>query len=210
MSESSLVILARAPEPGRVKTRLAATLGPAGALAVYRQLLACTAAVAQAWPGPVLLAATGEGWRDSGLEHLPRQAQPPGSLGARIAAALRWGLARAPRTVAIGTDCPGLDVAALLALVQGLDEAPVAYGPAADGGYWGVAVRDGAPLGPMTADDLPWSQPDLLTASRRRLLAAGCASTLGATLADCDDADDLAAAVRAGLLTWPSHLEILQ
>jgi rSAM/selenodomain-associated transferase 1 len=205
MPEPALVLIARAPQHGRVKTRLAAGIGADAALAVYRQLLAIAATTAAAWRGPVLLAADGDAaaWNGSGLERLPRRAQPAGGLGGRIAAALRWGLECAPHAIAIGTDCPGLRPAHLQHLAAALAAAPVAFGPAADGGYWGMAVGSAPAIPLVAADDLPWSQPGLLAASRQRLAAAGLASATGDTLADCDDADDLAAAVRDGFLAWP-------
>jgi rSAM/selenodomain-associated transferase 1 len=209
MAEPALVIIARAPEAGRVKSRLAAGIGSAGALAVYRQLLDIVAGVQSAWRGPVLLTASGSdaAWADSGLARLPRRAQVEGGLGQRIAAALHWGLETSGRAIAIGTDCPGLRVEHLRRLAQGLDTAPVAFGPAEDGGYWGVAVADARAIPVLSADTLPWSTPHLLQASHERLAAAGIAHATGDTLADCDDADDLAVAASAGFLTWPHPIE---
>lgn len=206
---TALVIIARAPEAGRIKTRLAAGIGAERTLAVYRQLLAVVVAAQASWPGPVLLATSGAdaAWEGSGLEHLPRRPQPSGGLGGRVAAALRWGHEHCPRVVAIGTDCPGLRGPHLDALVALLTDVPVAFGPAADGGYWGVALADPRAI-PLVGDDaLPWSTPRILAESRARLVAAGLACALGETLADCDDADDLAAAVAAGFLRWPTSME---
>ncbi len=205
----ALVIIARAPQLGRVKTRLAAGIGGAGALLVYRQLLDVVTAAQAAWTAPVLLSADGDdaAWDGTGLEHLPRRAQAVGGLGSRIAAALSWGINTAGSAIAIGTDCPGLRLPHLQRLAALLTTAPVAFGPAEDGGYWGVAVSDQRAI-PVIADDaLPWSTPAILRVSRERLAAAGIAHALGDTLADCDDADDLAAAVDAGFLSWPSLIK---
>jgi rSAM/selenodomain-associated transferase 1 len=210
MPDTALVIIARAPEPGRVKTRLAAGIGAPGALFVYRQLLQIMAAVQDAWPGPVLLTASGDdaAWQDTGLAHLPRRPQAEGGLGRRIAGALHWGLTTAPQAMAIGTDCPGLRREHLDRLAAAVVHAPVAFGPAEDGGYWGIAVRDPRVI-PVIADDaMPWSTPEILADSHRRLDRAGFRHATGDTLADCDDADDLAVAVSAGFLTWPTHVEI--
>ncbi len=209
MAEAALVILARAPELGRVKTRLAAGLGADGALAVYRQLLAIAATTLAGWPGPLRLLACGaeSAWAGTGLEHLPRRPQPEGGLGTRIAAAFAWGFAEADRVVVIGTDCPGLRPDHLVDLARKLQHFPVAFGPAEDGGYWGVACRDPA-LVPLIADDaLPWSSAHILASSRLRLDAAGVAHGAGAVLADCDDVADLAAASAAGFLTSPACRE---
>ena len=210
MPDPALVIIARAPEAGRVKTRLAADIGVSAALAVYRQLLGIVAQVQSGWAGPVLLTSTGaaDAWIGTGLEHLPRRAQADGGLGCRIAAALQWGLAHRDRAIAIGTDCPGLTTAHLSRLAAAVPHAPVAFGPAADGGYWGVAVADPAAI-PIFADDaLPWSTPGILRASRQRLAEAGFSSAITDTLADCDDADDLAAAASAGFLAWQPASEM--
>jgi len=209
MAKPALVIIARAPELGRVKTRLAAGIGAAGALQVYRQLLEVVVAAQAGWRGPVLLAVDGpaDAWQGSGLEHLPRQTQPSGGLGGRIAAALHWGVATAGSALAIGTDCPGLRLAHLEALASGLDAAPVAFGPAEDGGYWGIAVADAQPIVALTAADLPWSTSRLLGDSIARLERSGLHYARAATLADCDDADDLAAAVQAGFLSWPTPIK---
>jgi rSAM/selenodomain-associated transferase 1 len=205
MPDPTLVIIARAPEAGRVKSRLAAGIGTVAALAVYECLLSVVATAQRGWPGMVLLAATGspEAWARTPLADLPRREQPTGGLGARIAAALHWGLAHGGPAVAIGTDCPGLRPQHLARLAALVEQTPVAFGPAEDGGYWGVAVAETRAVPPLTGDDLPWSSPDLLAASEARLAAAGLTAARGDVLADCDDADDLAAAVAAGYLAWP-------
>lgn len=199
---SALVVMARAPEPGRVKTRLAAALGSARALQVYRDLLEVTARAVLSWRGPVLLAATGDAgaFADTPLRALPRCRQVEGGLGARIAAALLRGLGLAPRAVVIGTDCPALRAAHLQAVAALLDGAPAGFGPATDGGFWAVASRDVAAASAIATPGLPWSSPGTLAAVRAQLQAVGLASRLGPVLADCDDADDYRRAIAAGLL----------
>lgn len=207
----SLVIIAKPPIWGRVKTRLAASIGNDQALAIYGQLLQLVASVAQKWPGVVLLSAEADdGWNGTGLEHLPRRIQPVTGLGCRIEAALNWGLEHADHTIAIGTDCPAMSVADLmavakgLAVVDGLESTRVAFGPAADGGYWSVAVAAGSPLSLICADDLPWSTAQLLSATRSRLQTANEAWHEGPLLTDCDDESDMISAVAAGLLVMPT------
>lgn len=210
MPDPALVIIARAPESGRVKTRLAVSIGEPCALLVYRQLLEVVTAVQATWPGPVLLTAAGDdaAWDGTGLAQLPRREQAVGGLGSRIAAALHWGIDIAGSAIAIGTDCPGLRPAHLRRLATLLATAPVAFGPAEDGGYWGVAVSDSRVIAIISDDALPWSTPDILQVSRQRLELAGIAHATGDLLADCDDADDLAAAVSAGFLSWPSQIKV--
>ena len=205
MRNTSLVIIARPPLLGRVKSRLAQSLGAPAALAVYRQLVQRVATVQAAWPGPVcLLAEHHEGWDNTGLAHLTRRLQPSGGLGPRISAGLAWGCSAAPQTIVIGTDCPALSIAHLQAVAAGLSTTTsVAFGPAEDGGYWALGVTESAPNNLLTADDLPWSQATLLAESTRRLQAHGFAWHSGPCLADCDEVADLHAAVAAGLLNLP-------
>jgi uncharacterized protein len=200
MRDVALVIIARAPELGRVKSRLAVSIGDAQALVVYRQLLAIVAQVSANWNGPVLLSATGapRAWENTGLESLPRHNQPDGGLGTRIHAALEKGLHAARTAIAIGTDCPALTCEHLRSVVSLIGDDPVAFGPANDGGYWSVAVNRGDVLPILGDERLPWSQPTLLAASEQALTSAGFSSRRGNTLADLDDLADLSAASNAG------------
>lgn len=206
-ASTCLVVLARAPEAGRAKTRLAATIGEAQALQVYRRLLAITAEAALAWPGPRWLASAGDpaAFAGTGLERLPRADQPEGGLGVVIAAALALGLDRASAVLVIGSDCPGLREPALAAVAGALAAAPVAFGPADDGGFWAIATRAQSTCELVATLPVPWSSRATLATLRSELAAAGLPSALGPTLADLDTAADLDAAIAAGVLPplWP-------
>lgn len=200
---ATLCIFAKAPETGRVKTRLAATIGDEAALRVYQELLTVTGAVARVWPGPVLVLGTGDeqALAASPLGAFERQAQVAGGLGARLRAGLASALASNDTAIAIGTDCPFLDLAALQAIDDLLGNHDVAFGPAADGGYWSLGVSRASDLPVVCADDLPWSQADLLTASEQACIAARLTIARGGELADLDDADDLDLARRQGFIS---------
>nr|MBA3935978.1 hypothetical protein [Planctomycetota bacterium] len=73
-AEPIVVVLARAPELGLVKSRLARDLGDAAALAVYRTLLACTARAVRAWDGRAVVHFSGSAAALAGspLGWLPR------------------------------------------------------------------------------------------------------------------------------------------
>lgn len=201
-ASTCLVVLARAPEAGRAKTRLAAAIGEPHALQVYRRLLAITAEAAIAWPGPRLLASAGDpaAFVGTGLERLPRVDQADGGLGVKIASAVALGLGRASAVLVIGSDCPGLSEPALAAVVGALAAAPVAFGPADDGGFWAIATRDCRAGELVAALPVPWSSRETLATLRSALAAAGFPSALGPTLADLDTVADLDAAIAAGVL----------
>lgn len=203
MRDLALVILARAPVPGRAKTRLAAAIGQRRAHHVYRELLAITASAVAGWGGPVLLAGSGDrsAFRGTGLERLPWREQLQATLGHRIAAALTWGFGMASRSLVLGSDCPGVVPSDLVAMGTALDSAPVVLGPADDGGFWAIAAADPAVAMAIASAEIPWSDSETMSALRLHLASSGFPSRLGPAHFDCDTAADLDRAVAAGLLS---------
>ena len=133
--------MARAPVPGRCKTRLEPLLGPEGCAALQEVLLRRTlgwaAAVA---PGSVLVALDGA-WEIDGFDVV---AQAGAHLGERLSAAVEEAFSRfgGPLLV-VGTDCPRLDLRhAAAGLADIADGADASFGPAMDGGYYLVAMRE--------------------------------------------------------------------
>ncbi|MBG8553697.1 TIGR04282 family arsenosugar biosynthesis glycosyltransferase [Hymenobacter guriensis] len=188
-----LLVFARYPELGKVKTRLAADIGPAAALAVYQELLIHTQAVAAplpvaktVWlvaPGPT--ADLSESWTDYEL-----QLQPPGDLGARMHAAFAHAFAQgAGRVLIIGTDCPGLTTAHLQTALEALRTHDVVLGPAADGGYYLLGLTR---LYPELFADKPWSTATVRAETLRDAAGLGLRVHLLPELHDVDTAADLA------------------
>ena len=136
--DTLLLVFARAPRRGRVKTRLIPELGEDAALDVHQRLLDRTLLQAAAFPGRArlmlddhddrLAAHAREIGLEVGLQH-------GGGLGERMNAALRDGLQEAPRVLLVGSDCPVLDQTYLALAVDGLDNARVVLGASEDGGY---------------------------------------------------------------------------
>ena len=203
-----LAVFARAPEIGKVKSRLAAAIGADAALAVYLTLLRHTAKIIRAWNGPVRIVYTGDeaALAASQLGRFPRQSQAAGNLGDRLQAAAADLLPANPNgLLIIGTDCPLLTIAHLDEMAATMLGLRVAIGPARDGGYWGIGVRDLAAAACCFAADLPWSQPDLLSATRNRLAVAGLALATTTLLDDLDDLADLHLAEAAGFRWQTKH-----
>lgn len=185
-----LVLFVRYPVAGQCKTRLIPALGPEGAAALHKRLAERTAAVLRAAGGPVIVAYTGadeaafRGWLGADCEYVP---QPDGDLTDRL---LPFA-ARAP-AIFFGADTPDLAPAHVAAAVLALAEHPVAIGPAEDGGYYLIAMRDPRP---DLLTDMPWSTSAVLPETLRRLAATGTVPALLETLSDCDRPEDL--------LRWP-------
>lgn len=192
----AIVTFARAPEHGRVKTRLAAELGAAEALAAYRELgRTCWRAVlaARATSGcRALVAYTPAGeeqamrdWLAGGDAYL---AQPEGDLGHRMFAAITAARAQgAERVVLIGTDCPMLSHEILADAFAALDDADVVFGPATDGGYYLVGMSEAHRL---LFEHVPWSSPLTLGTTLAHAATAGLRVAQLKPLSDVDTADD--------------------
>jgi rSAM/selenodomain-associated transferase 1 len=199
------IVFARAPEPGRVKTRLAATLGDADALAIYHRLgthtLRVVRAAAERQPGSrvVVYHAPAEAshamaaWLGHDLEYRP---QCGGDLGARMANAVAAELSRgAANVVVVGTDCPELDADVLTRAVASLEDVDVALGPATDGGYYLLATRR---THPALFQGIPWSSADTLRHTLAAAARSGVAVRLLDERSDIDTADDWRAWVARG------------
>ncbi len=195
----TLIIFAKAPMAGRVKTRLGRALGPGRAAQLARLMMGQTLAEAAKGPWDVVLAVDPPGAVADGFHHLwtgdvSRWPQPKGDLGARMAQALRD--APPGPVVIIGADAPELRARHLRAAFASLRSADATFGPAADGGYWliGFSARRRAAAGQGVGvfDGVRWSTPHAL-ADTRASLSAGWRVVLLEELSDVDTREDLAA-----------------
>lgn len=132
---------ARAPQAGKVKTRMQPSLGPREACELHCELLVHTASQLGRVPSSAR-----ELWITGGVVHpwLSQVASHYGmtlyfqcgaDLGERMLHALRDGLSRYRKVVLVGSDCPGLDPAYLVHAAKALDDSDMVWGPATDGGY---------------------------------------------------------------------------
>jgi len=193
-ADTRLLIFARQPVLGRVKTRLAAGIGDAAALAVYRELLALTrkAVAAAAVPATVWLAdAPSEAAELPEWPGLPWQPQVAGDLGQRMEAAFAQAFGEGNHRVAIiGTDCPGLGAHHLSQAFDLLQIHDVVLGPASDGGYYLLGLRA---LHSALFHRKPWSTDQVLAATLADARQMGLSVALLPELTDVDTAEDLAA-----------------
>lgn len=190
-----LLVFARNPVAGRVKTRLVPVLGAEAATALYREMLRRTLeTVAQ------LGGVRAELWLDGAatdreLQHLVRyhgltlKLQQGPDLGARMAKALAEATGSGCRAVLIGSDCPEYDAAYLEAAFSALADHDVVIGPAADGGY--VLIGATRPQ-PALFQDIAWGTAGVLEATRQRLRRLGLRWHDLPTLHDLDEPADLA------------------
>jgi rSAM/selenodomain-associated transferase 1 len=181
--------MAKAPLLGVGKTRLAAEIGDHKAWRVNRRLHAHTLNVARDPRWQTLLCVTPDEavalqlpgvWPDD-VQRIP---QGEGDLGERLARALSL-----HRNVAvIGTDCPDISAQHIASAFDALEHKPFALGPAQDGGFWLLAVREGEAAARAMAP-VRWSSEHTATDVLRNLAAENV--TMLETLRDVDVAADL-------------------
>ncbi|MBC8086346.1 MAG: TIGR04282 family arsenosugar biosynthesis glycosyltransferase [Phycisphaerae bacterium] len=193
---SVLLVFAKAPRSGSVKTRIAATLGDERALEIYRTLGSHVVSRLAELPSPVKIACTpdeagGEltGWLGT---HLGIEGQGDGDLGARLERCIARELAAgAERAMVIGMDCPEISAPLVAEAFRALDSNDVVFGPAFDGGYYlvGVHRRARAAL-PALFREIPWSSRLTLAVTLAAAKRVGLTVALIKTLSDIDTEQD--------------------
>lgn len=203
--QSRLLIFAKAPIPGRSKTRLAGKLGARGAARLQARLTRQTVTTAlrarlaplQLWCAPSSAHAFFAACRRDYPLTLHRQ--HGADLGRRMHHALTRALQGCRCAVLIGSDCPTLTPAVLKKAFAVLhDGADVVLVPALDGGYVLIGVRHSAA---RLFQGITWGSDRVLTQTRRRLRQLSLICVELPVLADVDTPADLMRMKRSG---WAS------
>ncbi len=191
MSAQEVLIFARTPELGKVKTRLAADIGVQAALRTYVNLLAHTREIVarSGFPARVHLAGPipdRDLWSEAGFRRFP---QADGDLGQRMASAFAHAFADGVRSVVIiGTDCPGLSSTHLHEAMKALETHEAVVGAAEDGGYWLLGLT--SPIRSIFQNKA-WSTDTVLRDTLADFRALGVSVARLDILRDLDNADDL-------------------
>ena len=194
MAEALFIQFARAPAPGRVKTRMLPALDPLEACELHRDLvLWTTRTLTGAGLGPVELHVTGSTasplfQQCLGLGIRAVIPQRGGDLGARMCHALADGLAQHVRVVLVGSDCPQIDRDYLSQAVSALDEHDVVLGPAQDGGYVLIGARR---VDECWFEGIDWGTGAVYAQTLARLAQSGACWAALETLRDIDRPEDL-------------------
>ena len=189
----SVAVLAKAPVPGQVKTRLAATLGPVAAARLHRQLVLRTLqTVRQAGMQPQLW---GEPISHRFFQALSRRhgcplwPQPSGDIGMRMHAAFIHHARRSPLPLLlVGSDCPVLQPSHLQEAGQRLLTGEQAvFIPAEDGGYVLVGLR--SPVAGLF-EHIDWSTDRVMAQTRASIRRLGLSHSELPRLWDIDRPED--------------------
>jgi len=192
----TVLLFLKFPEPGRVKTRLARTVGPELAAAIYQRLVA--AVIARVPSEMELVGLFDPPEKADEVEQWMRRMAPErsvklvpqaaGDLGRRLEQAFAGAFAAGAETIlVIGSDCVELDGAILAEAGQALAERDVVLGPSEDGGYYLIGLQ--APHPELFAG-IDWSTRQVLAQTLARAEMAGLRVHLLPKLWDVDTEED--------------------
>jgi rSAM/selenodomain-associated transferase 1 len=181
----NLVVIAKAPVAGRVKTRLCPPCTPEEAARLAEAALEDTLAACATTPAArrvLVLDGTPGAWLPAGWEVVPQRGD---GLAERLAHA--FADVGGPAFL-VGMDTPQVDGRELRAGLAALADADAAFGPAEDGGYWAIGLRE---PDPAVFAGVPMSRIYTGAIQRARLAALGLRTV---DLPALRDVDDIAAA----------------
>lgn len=187
---NALIIFIKNPQPGKVKTRLASTVGEANALHIYKQLLKHTRTISLAVNAERFLfydecIDQGDEWEN---EYFNKQLQTGNNLGEKMNNAFSEILSKFKNAVIIGSDCFDLTAPVINEAFQLLENNDAVIGPATDGGYYLLAIKK---YGHLYLKNIAWSTPQVLEQTIAICKKQKLTHCLLPTLSDIDVEKDL-------------------
>lgn len=188
-AKNALIIFIKNPELGKVKTRLAKTVGAEKALAIYIALMEHTRKIAEALPVARYLFYSQEiNQKDNwSSRRFHKDLQIEGDLGVKIATAFHTVFKENEKVVIIGSDCASLTPEIVQVAFDKLDEHPFVIGPAMDGGYYLLGMNQ---FSPEVFRDIEWSTESVFPTTVERIESLGKTYHLLPTLSDIDYEED--------------------
>jgi rSAM/selenodomain-associated transferase 1 len=197
MSRTRIVIFAKAPIPGKAKTRLIPALGEIGAARLAHKMLldtvseafAANLSIPELCTDPHPLDPEWEGFLPA--QHMRITAQGDGDLGARLARAAKRTILLRENVLLIGTDCPALDRNRLRAAAEALTMHDAVIHPTLDGGYALLGLRR---YDASLFENISWSTDQVAGQTIAQIETLGWSLEVSDTLRDIDEPEDLTAA----------------
>lgn len=187
MTSDALIIFAKNPVLGAVKTRLAKSVGKEQALAIYNKLLSWTQRETSQSQADVIVYYASEIIPDDVWGEVEKKKQPEGDLGQKMAFAFQEELLHFQKVCIIGTDCAALTSDIIDEAFRALETHDFVFGPANDGGYYLMGMKRYVP---DLFEDMKWSTSTVLSTSIARTKAAGYSHVLLQELVDVDTVED--------------------
>jgi rSAM/selenodomain-associated transferase 1 len=187
MSDSALIIFTKKPELGKVKTRLAKSVGDEAALSIYKKLLVFTKSKVDTLAADKIVyysnsIADNDLW--SGYQ---KAVQGNGDLGQKMQKAFETELRKYKKVCIIGTDCGDLTHSVLEKAFKLLDQHDFVLGPANDGGYYLLGMKE---VYNELFNDIPWSTDQVLKLTQSKIKAIDATVHLLPQLVDVDIIED--------------------
>lgn len=190
MHQTTIIVFVKNPVLGRVKTRLAASVGDVRAMEIYLQLLDYTRDVLSQVQGVRRVVyysdhvETDDEWSPI---YFDKKVQSQEDLGHRMLTAIRQELQLSSNVIIIGSDCAQLTATHLQDAITALQDRNVVIGPSLDGGYYLLGLD-----GPYEAlfEDVPWSTDQVLSITRKRAAEKNLTMTELPPLSDIDYIED--------------------
>lgn len=190
-NENAVIIIAKSPQNGSVKTRLKGHMSDSKILSLYTQLLENTIEKLRAVPGTdTFIACSPAGSKTYflrfGVNLIPLTTN---NLGHNMCYAFQEVFRRGFKKAAlVGADIPDLSVPVVLRAFDVLSEKDIVFGPAEDGGYYLIGMKK---LIKTVFDNIPWSTDQTLKRSIEQASLSGHSTGLTDTLSDIDTIEDV-------------------
>src|SRR3990167_1886165 len=193
--ESILIVFVKYPEPGKVKTRIARELGSESATEIYSQM--AKRIIGKVWRpdayGTVIYFDPPDREKDVrlwlGIDNDSYEPQSPGTIGDRMSNAFESVFSEgAEKTVLIGTDVPEITGDTVSSAFRLLEETDVVLGPAEDGGYYLMGLKN---YEPILFEDIDWGTNTVFNRTLNRITEKNLSHKFLDTLKDVDTAEDI-------------------
>ncbi|WP_223032781.1 TIGR04282 family arsenosugar biosynthesis glycosyltransferase [Hanstruepera marina] len=188
MSDNLVIVFVKNIKLGKVKTRLAKTIGDQEAFEVYKLLVKKTEKATQN-----LLVDTHIYFSDAVIvtkwPNTYKTVQKGNDLGERMKNAFKDGFEKGYKNIVlIGSDLPDISEVIINQAFESLKTHDTVFGPAEDGGYYLVGIKN---LNHTIFDNKPWSDSNLLNKTIEELNSSAISIGLLQTLNDIDTFEDL-------------------
>lgn len=188
MSKQLIIVFVKNIKLGKVKTRLAKTIGDQGAFNVYKALVDITEQATNTitvdkriYFSDIVISSKWEGSQ--------KEVQQGTDLGERMYKAFKKGFDDGyDNIVLIGSDLPDISETIIQQGLDALQKTDVVFGPAEDGGYYLIGLTKPHAF---VFKNKPWSQPNLLELTLKEIATHNLKYTLLKTLNDIDTFEDL-------------------
>lgn len=195
--QKGIVVFIKTPVAGKVKTRLASTMGDERALAIYKQLIGTTLDLVAAQSDVTIYLYYFPTIVDEyNIDGAEQRVQVGSDLGEKMYNAFAEALRHCDQVLILGTDCPFITSQQITEAFEALGSNDVVLGPAEDGGYYLIGL---CKAHPHLFENIQWSTSQVLSSTLQKVSDEKLSVALLKTLSDIDHESD-----------WNRYLDYLE